>query len=143
MAKRLAAVQRIYTRLQVILIRINVALNALYLSVKAPAAPMTSRRSVSRSYHPNEQSWSCDHCQWNADISIPARERQPFDMYGPFEHLLMDSAGPFILPDIIFPLASHLSYLVPISPRARLGCWSWWITLRRSPSSLWSRSICS
>lgn len=34
---------------------------------------------------------SCDHCQLHADSLAPARDPHPIDLYGPFEHVLMDS----------------------------------------------------
>lgn len=34
---------------------------------------------------------SCDHYQRHVDISAPSREPHPFDLNGPFEHVLTDS----------------------------------------------------
>ena len=44
---------------------------------------------------------SCDHCQLHADIAAPTREPRPFDLYGPFEHVIMDSTGPFLIPQVV------------------------------------------
>ena len=41
---------------------------------------------------------SCDNCQHATSPAAPLKDPQPFDLYGPFQHILMDSCGPFLLP---------------------------------------------
>ena len=41
---------------------------------------------------------SCDNCQRATSLAAPLKDPQPFDLYGPFQHILMDSCGPFLLP---------------------------------------------
>ena len=41
---------------------------------------------------------SCDNCQRATSLAAPLKDPQPFDLCGPFQHVLMDSCGPFLLP---------------------------------------------
>ena len=41
---------------------------------------------------------SCDTCQRKNRMQL-IKDPQPFDLYGPFEHVLMDSCGPFYIPN--------------------------------------------
>ena len=40
----------------------------------------------------------CDTCQRKNRMHL-IKDPQPFDLYGPFEHVLMDSCGPFYIPN--------------------------------------------
>ena len=48
----------------------------------------------------------CDTCQRKNRMQL-LKDPQPFDLYGPFEHVLMDSCGPFYVPNPAY--ASHVA----------------------------------
>ena len=48
----------------------------------------------------------CDTCQRKNRMQL-LKDPQPFDLYGPFEHVLMDSCGPFYIPNPAY--ASHVA----------------------------------
>mmetsp|Transcript_38512 Transcript_38512/g.108849 ORF Transcript_38512/g.108849 Transcript_38512/m.108849 type:complete len:143 (+) Transcript_38512:3046-3474(+) len=44
---------------------------------------------------------SCQSCQLACHLAAPLKDPQLFALYGPIEHVLMDTCGPFPVPDII------------------------------------------